>query len=59
MTNISPISRQQLAAINKRTLNYPLGTAEKDYFLAAALSLIAESPMRDNLVFKGGTALHL
>ena len=58
MTNLSPISRQQLAAVNKRTLNYPLGTAEKDYFLAAALSLIAESPLKDNLVFKGGTALH-
>jgi predicted nucleotidyltransferase component of viral defense system len=35
-----------------------LGVAEKDYFLALAVQLIAESSLRHTLVFKGGTALH-
>lgn len=58
MTIPSPISRQQLAAINKRSLHYALDTAEKDYYITVALSLIADSPLRTLLVFKGGTALH-
>lgn len=58
MTTLSPISRQQLAAINKRTLQYTLDIAEKDYFLGVALSLIAASPLKEKLVFKGGTAIH-
>ncbi|MBI5413027.1 nucleotidyl transferase AbiEii/AbiGii toxin family protein [Candidatus Peregrinibacteria bacterium] len=52
------ITRQQLEIINRRTLNYPLQTAEKDYFLALALKLIAQSSLGNTLVFKGGTALH-
>jgi predicted nucleotidyltransferase component of viral defense system len=58
MTIPSLISRQQLQAITSRTLKYALGTAEKDYFITVALSLIADSHLRDKLVFKGGTALH-
>lgn len=52
------LTRQQLELLNRRTLRYPLAIAEKDYFLALALTLIADSPLKDILVFKGGTALH-
>lgn len=52
------ITRQQLEIINRRTLKYPLAAAEKDYFLAVVLKLIAESSLGDTIVFKGGTALH-
>lgn len=52
------ITRQQLEIINRRTLNYPLQIAEKDYFLTVVLKLIAESSLGGTLVFKGGTALH-
>lgn len=58
MTIPALISRQQLQAINRRTLNYALDTAEKDYFITVALALIADSPLSKLLVFKGGTALH-
>jgi len=54
----SLLTRQQLELLNRRTLRYPLAIAEKDYFLALALTLIADSPLKDVLVFKGGTALH-
>jgi predicted nucleotidyltransferase component of viral defense system len=52
------LTRQQLELLNRRTLRYPLAIAEKDYFLALALTLIADSPLKDILVFKGGTTLH-
>ena len=52
------ITRQQLEIINRRFLKYPLQIAEKDYFLAIVLQLIAESSLGGNLVFKGGTAIH-
>jgi len=52
------ITKPQLQAINKKNLHYPLDIAEKDYFLTLAVKLIAESNLRDILVFKGGTALH-
>ena len=52
------ITRQQLEIINRKTLKYPLHIAEKDYFLALVLKLITESSLGNNLVFKGGTALH-
>ncbi len=54
----APISRQQLVAINKRTLGYTLDTAERDYYITLALAIIADSPLSEKLVFKGGTALH-
>lgn len=56
--NTPIISRQQLEIINRKTLRYPLQTAEKDYFLALVMQIISESPLGDMLAFKGGTALH-
>lgn len=53
-----PPSRLQLQAINNQSLKYPLDLAEKDFFLGAALALIAQSALADVLVFKGGTAIH-
>jgi len=55
---IDLISRAQLERITRRRLGYPLQTAEKDYFLAVALWVIDRSPLREHLVFKGGTAIH-
>ncbi len=52
------LTRQQLEIINRRTLKYPLAIAEKDYFLALALKIMAQSSLGDTLVFKGGTAIH-
>ena len=52
------LTRQQLELINRRTIRYPLQIAEKDYFLAIAIELIHNSPLKNNLIFKGGTALH-
>lgn len=52
------ITRQQLEIINRKTLKYPLQIAEKDYFLAIVLQIIANSALKDTLIFKGGTALH-
>jgi predicted nucleotidyltransferase component of viral defense system len=52
------ITRQQLQLLNRRTLKYPLDIAEKDYYLTAAIKMISESPLGEELVFKGGTALH-
>ena len=49
--NTSIITRQQLEIINRKTLNYPLQTAEKDYFLALVTQIISESPLGDKLVF--------
>lgn len=52
------LTRQQLELINRRTLRYPLQIAEKDYYLALAVHLVYASPLKDKLIFKGGTALH-
>lgn len=52
------ITRRQLEIINRKTLQYPLAIAEKDYFLALVMQIISLSPLRDTLIFKGGTALH-
>ena len=53
------LTKSQLQIINRRSnLRYPLDTAEKDYFLALVSKIIYESPLKDKLVFKGGTALH-
>ena len=42
----------------KKILKYPLMTTEKDYFLALVSKIIYDSPLKDRLIFKGGTALH-
>ncbi|MFA6475458.1 MAG: nucleotidyl transferase AbiEii/AbiGii toxin family protein [Patescibacteria group bacterium] len=52
------LGRRELEAINRTSLRYPLAVAEKDYFLALVSKIIYESPLRDKLIFKGGTALH-
>jgi len=52
------LTKQQLEIINRKTLKYPLHMAEKDYLLALVLQVITESPLKKDLVFKGGTALY-
>jgi predicted nucleotidyltransferase component of viral defense system len=56
--NINLISKEQLSVISRKLLKYPLQTSEKDYFLALTLMVIYNSNLADELVFKGGTALH-
>lgn len=56
--NIKFLSRQQLEIINKKTLQYPLQVAEKDYFLSLVMQIISQSRLQNTLIFKGGTALH-
>ena len=64
MTNFSNntsrkrLTRQQLELINRRTSQYPLQIAEKDYFLALTVQLVYSSSLGSKLIFKGGTALH-
>lgn len=41
-----------------RQLKYPLAIAEKDYFLALVCKIIYNSPLKNKLIFKGGTALY-
>jgi len=52
------LTRQQLEIINRKSLRYPLHIAEKDYFLALVMQIIAASSPGKSLIFKGGTALH-
>lgn len=52
------LTRQQLEIINRKSLRYPLHMAEKDYFLALVLQVIANTNLGKTLIFKGGTALH-
>lgn len=52
------LTRQQLEIINRKSLRYPLHIAEKDYFLALVMQVIAASSTGRTLIFKGGTALH-
>ncbi|MEW5706812.1 MAG: nucleotidyl transferase AbiEii/AbiGii toxin family protein [Actinomycetota bacterium] len=55
---IDLISRAQLSIANKNNLRYPLAIAEKDYLLAVVLQIIYSSPLKNTLIFKGGTAIH-
>lgn len=55
---IALLNKSDLSILNKRTLKYKLANAEKDYFLAIISKIIYDSPLRDKLVFKGGTAIH-
>jgi len=52
------LSKQQLQILNRRSLKYGLGVAEKDYFLAVVSKIIYDSDLRDKIIFKGGTAIH-
>lgn len=54
---IELLDKSALLLINKK-LKYPLAVAEKDYFLALVSKIIYDSPLREKLIFKGGTALH-
>ncbi len=56
--NITFLTKRELEIINRRKLLYPLAIAEKDYFLAIVSKIIYDSPLRDKIIFKGGTALH-
>ena len=52
------LNRRELEIINRKNLRYPLQIAEKDYFLALVSKIIYESPLRNKVVFKGGTAIY-
>jgi len=55
---IALLNRSDLNILNTRTLKYRLADAEKDYFLAIVSKIIYESPLRNKLIFKGGTAIY-
>ncbi|MCK4533291.1 nucleotidyl transferase AbiEii/AbiGii toxin family protein [bacterium] len=55
---VALLGKSDLSILNKRNLCYKLADAEKDYLLAVVCKLIYESPLRNKLVFKGGTAIH-
>lgn len=52
------LTRRELEAINRQGFRYPLAVAEKDYLLAVVSKIIYKSPLRDKILFKGGTAIH-
>ena len=52
------LTKDELRRINLKTLKYPLAVAEKDYFLTLVSKIIYDSPLRNKLVFKGGTAIY-
>lgn len=55
---IALLSKSDLSILNQRALKYRLAEAEKDYFLAVVSKIIYDSPLKQKLVFKGGTAIH-
>jgi len=55
---IALLNKSDLSILNKKALRYNLADAEKDYLLSIVSKLIYDSPLRDTLVFKGGTAIH-
>ena len=56
--NIALLNKSDLSILNKKSLKYRLADAEKDYLLAIVSKIIYDSPLRNVLVFKGGTAIH-
>lgn len=52
------LNKNQLQIINRKSLQYGLSTAEKDYFLTIVAKVINESELVKKIVFKGGTAIH-
>ena len=52
------ITREKLEHIAKKILNYPLHDAEKDYFLGLVMKIISKSSLKNELIFKGGTAIY-
>lgn len=55
---IDLLDRARLELFNKRGPRYNLQDAEKDYFLAVALSVFYSSDLSKKLIFKGGTAIY-
>ena len=55
---IALLNKSDLSIMNKASLKYKLADAEKDYLLTVVSKIIYDSPLRDKLVFKGGTAIH-
>lgn len=55
---VALLNKSDLSILNKQGLKYKLADAEKDYFLAIVSKIIYDSPLRDKIVFKGGTAIH-
>ena len=55
---VALLNKSDLSILNKQALKYKLADAEKDYFLAVVSKVIYNSPLRDKIVFKGGTAIH-
>jgi predicted nucleotidyltransferase component of viral defense system len=52
------LNKSDLSILNNRSLKYNLADAEKDYLLAVVSKVIYDSPLREKLIFKGGTAIH-
>ena len=55
---IALLNKSDLSLLNKKSLNYKLADAEKDYFLAIVSKIIYSSPLKNKIIFKGGTAIH-
>ena len=55
---IALLNKSDLSILNKRYLKYKLADAEKDYLLALVSKIIYDSPLKNKLIFKGGTAIH-
>jgi len=51
------LDKTTLSLLN-RQLKYPLAIAEKDYFLALVCKITYDSPLKNHLIFKGGTAIY-
>lgn len=52
------LNKDQLQIINRKSLQYGLSTAEKDYFLTIVAKVINESELAKKIIFKGGTAIY-
>jgi len=55
---VALLNKSDLSIFNKGSLRYNLSDAERDYFLAIVSKIIYESPLRNKIVFKGGTAIY-
>lgn len=49
---------KSILSIFNRQLKYPLAIAEKDYFLALVCKIIYNSKLKNQIIFKGGTAIY-
>lgn len=58
MTTFNLLDKREIDLINRKSFRYPLTIAEKDYMLTIVSKIVFDSPLRDKLIFKGGTAIH-